>query len=139
MPRGHTWRPSSISCSQSAHSFPSLLCWGGGGGKFSQTLLLMKPAAALQTTTGDAPRSPSMAPSRSHPSEDTRTQRACSHLREANLPAQSHAPVLQIHSAMEMYSRRHRLGFRAVHEVDSSSPVPSLVRRTPSSAFSMVN
>lgn len=61
-PRGHTWGPSSTSCSQSAHSFPSLLCWGGGGGKFSQTLLLMEPAAALRTTTGDAPRSPSIGP-----------------------------------------------------------------------------
>lgn len=64
--------------------------------------------------------------STSHRSEDTRTQCACSHLQEANLPAESHAPVLQIHSAMKMYSKCQRLGFRAVHEVDSSSSVPSL-------------
>lgn len=52
------------SCSQSAYSLPSLLCLGAGGGKFSQTLLLTEPVAALRTTTGDVPRSPSIAPVR---------------------------------------------------------------------------
>lgn len=42
LPPGHMWRPSSTRCSHSAHSLPSLLCWGAGEGKFSQTPLLME-------------------------------------------------------------------------------------------------